>query len=253
MIGVGDLIMSHLEEFVDGEIEELDPIEMQKRNELANKTTARAEKHDDWEHWTQSPEGGKLLAKKKRRVAYINSTSLVRVNAIINNTQASEEDRNDAITTRDALNAEKATLQNEIPPLVEQGKTLKSAWKKLDDEIKVLKDKLKEFTKYRRTYEDSYYTGMDRIFQDEGANRAAHFGRKFNGVNLWTIMDKANGLFGTNGRIRQYLIEKAPTKSAMIHAKCDDVKKALIVWDSAFSKLRIVLIQLPANATCHKL
>lgn len=240
MIGVGDLIMSHLEEFVDGEIEELHPIEMQKRNELANKTTARAEAHGNWEYWTQSIEGGKLMAKKKRRVAYINSTCLVRVNAIINNTQASEEDRIVATATRDALIAEKATLQNEIPPLIEQGKTLKSAWEKLDDDIKVLKDKLKEFTKDRRTNEDSYYTGMDRIFQDEGANRAAHFGRKFNGVNLRTIMDKANGLFGTNGRIRQYLIEKAPAKSAMIHAKCDDVRNALIVWDNAFSKLRIV-------------
>jgi len=88
--------------------------------------------------------------------------------------------------------------------------------------------------------EDSYYTGVDRIFQDEGANRAAHFGRKFNGVNLRTIMDKADHLFGTTGRIRVYLIEKAPAKVDMINAKCDDIAMALGLWDSAFSKLRTV-------------
>ena len=81
---------------------------------------------------------------------------------------------------------------------------------------------------------------MDRIFQDEGANRAAHFGRKFNGVNLRTIMTKADDLFGTTGRIRVYLIEKAPGKAALINGKCDDIKRALVLWDNAFSKLRTV-------------
>ncbi len=240
MIGVGDLIISHLEEFVEGEIEELNPIEMQMRNELTNKTTARAEAQDDWEHWRQSTEGGKLLAKKQRRVRYIDSISMKRVDAIINNKEESEEERTIASTAKQALTAEKVDLLNAIPGLVEQSKTLKSACDVFDTDISALKEKLRECTKARRTQEDSYYTGVDRIFQDEGANRAAHFGRKFNGVNLRTIMDKADHLFGTTGKIRVYLIEKAPAKVDMINAKCDDIAMALGLWDSAFSKLRTV-------------
>uniref|UniRef100_A0A7S2Q2A3 Uncharacterized protein n=1 Tax=Skeletonema marinoi TaxID=267567 RepID=A0A7S2Q2A3_9STRA len=78
--------------------------------------------------------------------------------------------------------AEKTNLvDNEIPRLVEENKRVKSTWEMFDKDISVLSVKLKEYSKNRRTEEASYYTGVDRIFQDEGANRAAHFGRKFMG------------------------------------------------------------------------
>lgn len=249
MIGVGDLIITHLEEFVDGEIEELDPIEMQMRNELTNKSEARAEAHEEWEHWKQSELGGKLLAKKQRRVRYINTISMKKVDAIINNNDLTEQERTDASAAKEALTAEKADIVNAIPALVAQGKTRKKVWEELDTEISALKAKLRECTKERRTSEDSYYTGMDRIFQDEGANRAAHFGRKFNGVNLRTIMEKAGDLFGDEGRIRQYLLEKAPAKENLINEKCNDIRDALVLWDAAFSKLRTVD---PTPDDCNK-
>ena len=103
MIGVGDLIITHLEEFVDGEIEQLDPIEMQMRNELANKTSARTEAHDEWDNWKQSAEGGKLLAKKQRRLRYIDTVSVKKLDAIINNTQSTEQERNDASTAKQGI------------------------------------------------------------------------------------------------------------------------------------------------------
>eukprot|EP00957_Ditylum_brightwellii_P031102 2356167-Ditylum_brightwellii.AAC.1 len=249
MIGVGDLIISYVEEFVDRKIEQLHPVEMQMCNELTNKKTACVEAHDKWQHWKQSAEGGKLLEKKHRRVGYIDGTSIKRVDAIINDTQSTAQQKTDAAAAKQALIAEKANLQNAIPGLVEHNKLLKKVWKDFDTEISTLREKLQEYTKERRTQEDSYYTGVDRIFQEEGANRAAHFGRKFNGVNLRTIMEKPDHLFGQDGKIRQYLLEKAPGKADMINIVCEDVKNALVLWDSAFSKLRTVD---PTDKDCDK-
>ena len=172
------------------------------------------------------------------------------LDADTNNMKLSEAERTKAAESKESYTSERNNLlQRLIPPLDQRSKELKKVWEGLDKEITGLKDKLKEYTKNRRTEENSYYTGVDRIFMDEGANRAAHFGRKFNGVNLRTIMEKADHLFGTNGRIRKYLIEKAPSKAAKTNEVCDDVVTALVLWDSAFSKLRTVD---PSESECDE-
>ena len=114
------------------------------------------------------------------------------------------------------------------------------------------KVRLETFTKERRGEEETIHTQVDRMLQKEGTTRAHYLGCKFNGVNLRTIMSKANKRFGENGIIRKLLLEKAPDDEVAGDTRkiCDDVCLALRLWDGVFSDIHKVY---PSKMHCSNI
>merc|ERR1711862_458577 len=100
-------------------------------------------------------------------------------------------------------------------------------------------DKLNDKTKGRRSSEKSVYTEVDRIFQEFGANRAHYFGRKFEGVDIRKIMDKAIDLFGEQGAITTCLRNHASSDDVKkaVSKVCDEVGESFRLWDAVFKAI----------------
>ena len=97
-------------------------------------------------------------------------------------------------------------------------------------------DALLSFARARKTDEGSIYSGIDKILQKYGIQRAQYHGGSLNGVHVRVLMDKAANIMDD---IAAYLIqskseecEKSPEE---IREKCNSIKKLLINWDMIFS------------------
>ncbi len=109
------------------------------------------------------------------------------------------------------------------------------------------------FTKARKKSEKSLYSQVDELFKKIGADRAAYHDGMFNGINMRTIMEHSEELFGKNGcngSVRDVLhksdIHQVGKK---IDDVCDNVGLALRLWDAAFSAVHKVD---PDNSDCDE-
>ncbi len=177
--------------------------------------------------WTKSPDGGRLLQKKRDRIKRLDvelNQSLDEASIAI---KSAEKNRlNCDINTFLIISRDEYTKQIS----------------RLDCILKDAKSKLDLFTKHRRGGEESLYTSVDRIFQSIGANRAHYFGCVFEGVDICKIMAKSDDLFGVDGEIRLKLLEHVTTNSGKadkIHQTCDDICHALKLWDGVFSDIHM--------------
>ena len=127
-----------------------------------------------------SPDGKKLLARKRARVKRIDMLMKMK-----------EEDI-------PSLQREKKECTTRIEALVAVRETYSKKIRDADKELTRVKAKLNEKTKGRRSSESSVYTKVDRIFQKFGANRAHYFGRKFEGIDIRKIMDQVSCLTHTS-------------------------------------------------------
>jgi hypothetical protein len=222
-IGVGGVLVKLLEAFVDCEIESVSHQEYQLRQLNANNTilieTLRAQK----KVWTESVDGGRLLAKKRRRIKKLQ----------------------EATPLSEAEGEEKGRLEAEVVLLVKSRDLFSKQIAQLLDQIKSSSEKLATFTSKRRSGEESVYTEVDRIFKKHGANRSSYFGRAFQGVDIRKIMDKSDKLFGEDGEIRQCLLSHVAAKSTSAEERsilkdktndmCEDIGLAMKLWDGVFS------------------
>ena len=121
----------------------------------------------------------------------------------------------------------------------------------LEKRLKEIKTNLDKMTKARRGEEESIYTAVDKIFQKIGANRAHYFGRKFEGIDIRKIMEKANDLFGVNGTIRLKLLDNASNSEVEEKTMkiCEELGLSFKLWDGVFSAIHEVD---PTDDHCDK-
>jgi hypothetical protein len=225
-IGIGNRIIKHLETFIDVSVEQVSDEEFRlhqkKKTAEHNIKQMRAEK----EVWMNSPDGGRLLQKKKDRIKQLDIEMKNNTDSTINASKLKE--KNQLLTESADLTKTRDDYSTEIS--------------RLNKIIQTAKPKLLENTKGCRKGEYSIYTAIDKIFQNHGANRAHYLGREFEGVDICKIMASADALFGVDGEIRAELLKHASdeTLKAKIHKTCHDVGRALKLWDGAFSDIHII-------------
>ena len=225
-IGIGNRLIDHLEEFIDVDVENISHEEFQLRASKESSENDIKHFRDLKQVWTNSPDGGRLLQKKRGRIK--------RLDAELNQ---SLDEASIAIKS-----AEKNCLNRDINTLIISRDEYTKQISRLDYILKDAKSKLDLFTKNRRGGEESLYTSVDRIFQKIGANRAHYFGRVFEGVDIRKIMAKSDDLFGVDGEIWLKLLEHATTNSGKadkVHQTCSDICLALKLWDGAFSDIHM--------------
>jgi hypothetical protein len=223
MIGIGNRLINHLEEIIDVDVENISHEEFQLR---ASKESAENDiKHFRHlkEVWTKSPDGGRLLQKKRDRIKRLDIELI-----------QSLDDASIAIKS-----AEKNQLNHDVITLTNSREEYTKKISRLDHMLKNAKSKLDMYSKDRRNGEESLYTSVDRIFQSIGANRAHYFGRAFEGVDIRKIMAKSDELFGVVGTIRLKLLEHAINSgiAEKVNNTCNDICLALKLWDGAFSDI----------------
>ena len=225
-IGIGNRLIDHLEEFIDVDVENISHEEFQLRSSKESSENDIKHFRDLKQVWTKSPDGGRLLQKKRGRIKRLD----VELNQSL-------DEASIAIKS-----AEKNSLNCDINTLIISRDEYTKQISRLDCILKDAKSKLDLFTKNRRGGEESLYTSVDRIFQKIGANRAHYFGRVFEGVDIRKIMAKSDDLFGVDGEIRLKLLEHVTTNSGKadkVHQTCSDICLALKLWDGAFSDIHM--------------
>lgn len=173
-IGIGNALIEYLERFIDAEIEPVSNEEVQVRAELKMIVNQLKELRRVKQVWLDSQEGGKKMNQTRRRVNLLKK-------------KMSEADH--AVFTAELgreLNARSIVLKGLVAVRDKYSKDISAKEK---EETK-MKNKLKDFTKARRGLEGSVYTLVDKIFRTHGADRAAYFGRKFEGIDIRKIMDE---------------------------------------------------------------
>ena len=234
-IGIGNGLIAHLEEFIDVEVEQISHEEYQLREDKS--TTGGCIKcHRELKDvWNNSPDGGRSLTKKRNRIKRLN----VEMKQDMDNVQMA------------ARVNEKAQLTLDTNSLLGNRDEYTKEISELEKRLKEIKTNLDKMTKARRGEEESIYTAVDKIFQKIGANRAHYFGRKFEGIDIRKIMDKADDLFGVNGTIRLKLLDNASNSEVEEKTMkiCEELGLAFKLWDGVFSAIHEVD---PTDDHCDK-
>jgi hypothetical protein len=232
-IGIGNRIIQYLETFIDIDVEQISHEEFQLHE---TRNTTEHEVHGlrkEKEVWNKSPDGGKLLQKKRNRSKWLD-IELKR----ISDDDSLEHARK--LAEKDLLISKMAILTNV------RDEYTTTQIKCLEKRLKGAKEALDVYTKSKscRGGEDSIYTSVDCTFQKIGVNRAHYFGRAFEGVDIHKTMAAPDILFGVGGSIRTKLLEVALSVVAKekIDQTCRDVGLALKLWDAAFSAILMHLI-----------
>jgi hypothetical protein len=221
-IGIGNRHIEHLEEFIDVDVEKISHEEFQLRASKESSENNIKHLRNLKEVWNKSPDGGRLLQKKRDEIKRLD----VELNQSLNEASIAIK------------SSEKNCLNHDINTLILSRYEYTKQISRSDDILKDAKRKLDLFTTDRRGGEESLYTYIDRIFQSMGANRAHYFGCVFEGVDIRKIMAKSDDLFGVDGEIRLKLLEHVINSgiAEKVHKTCDDIC-ALKLWDGAYSDI----------------